>query len=118
MSNAAATYNGCAKYRFNGRRFSTRLMTAASNPIPVWNRNRRPLAEPPFTAIALRPSITFTFGGLRVDEACRVLDRHGGPIPGLFAGGVEVGGIYVEQYGGGLGAALALGYAAGDGAAG
>jgi succinate dehydrogenase/fumarate reductase flavoprotein subunit len=80
-------------------------------------RSRRPLREPPFLAIALVPAITFTFGGLRVDGRCRVLDRHGQPIPNLLAAGVDAGGAYVESYGGGLGQALTLGYVAGTEAA-
>ncbi len=81
------------------------------------HRNRFPVRRPPFSAIALVPAITTTFGGLRVDERCRVLDRHGSPIPGLYAAGADAGGAYVETYGGGLAMALALGYVAGGQAA-
>jgi succinate dehydrogenase/fumarate reductase flavoprotein subunit len=80
-------------------------------------RARRPLRQPPFLAIALVPAITFTFGGLRVDGRCQVLDRYGQPIPNLLAAGVDAGGAYVESYGGGLGQALTLGYVAGATAA-
>jgi predicted oxidoreductase len=79
---------------------------------------RAALTEPPFYAIALVPAITFTFGGLRADGRCRVLDRHGRPIPTLFAAGADVGGSYVDTYGGGLAMAMALGYVAGEAAAG
>jgi succinate dehydrogenase/fumarate reductase flavoprotein subunit len=75
--------------------------------------HRRSISEPPFYAVALVPAVTSTFGGLRVDERCRVLDRHGSAIAGLFAGGADAGGVYVETYGGGLGAALATGWVAG-----
>ena len=80
-------------------------------------RYRLPLKDPPFFAIALVAAITFTFGGLRIDQRCRVMDRHDSPIPGLYAAGADAGGAYVETYGGGLGMALALGYVAGEQAA-
>jgi hypothetical protein len=75
--------------------------------------HRHPLVEPPFFAIQMNPALTATFGGLRVDGRCGVLDRHGQPIPGLFAAGADAGGAYVDVYGGGLGAALATGWVAG-----
>jgi len=80
-------------------------------------RYRLPLKNPPFFGIALVAAITFTFGGLRVDQRCRVMDRHDSPISGLYAAGVDAGGAYVETYGGGLAMALALGYVAGEQAA-
>jgi predicted oxidoreductase len=80
-------------------------------------RYRLPLRKPPFFAIALVPAITFTFGGLRIDERCRVMDGHDCAIRGLFAAGADAGGAYVETYGGGLGMALALGYVSGEEAA-
>jgi len=42
-----------------------------------------PLRQPPFHAMEVQPTCTFPFGGLAVDDACRVLDRDGEPISGL-----------------------------------
>jgi fumarate reductase flavoprotein subunit len=48
-----------------------------------------------------------------VDESCRVLRREDGrPLPGLFAAGVEVGGVSVGGYTSGLAAALVFGLVA------
>jgi tricarballylate dehydrogenase len=49
------------------------------------------LREPPFSAYAVTGGITFTLGGLAVDDRARVLDRAGAPLPGLFATGDVIG---------------------------
>jgi len=58
---------------------------------------------PPFTAFAVTCGITFTFGGLRIDPAARVLDVAGRRIPGLHAAGEIVGGLFYDNYPGGSG---------------
>lgn len=62
-----------------------------------------PLDKPPFYGFAVTCGITFTFGGVRVDAAARVLDRAGAPIPGLYAAGELVGGLFYHNYPGGSG---------------
>ncbi|MDA0180172.1 FAD-dependent tricarballylate dehydrogenase TcuA [Solirubrobacter phytolaccae] len=62
-----------------------------------------PVAEPPFVAFPVTCGITFTFGGLRVDEQARVLDLSGKPMPGLHACGELVGGLFFHNYPGGSG---------------
>ncbi len=47
--------------------------------------------------------ITFTFGGLRTDNDGRVVDTNFDPIPGLFAAGECVGGLFYFNYPGGTG---------------
>lgn len=61
------------------------------------------LSAPPFEAYAVTCGITFTFGGLRVDTGAQVLDTDLRPIPGLFAAGELVGGIFYHNYPGGTG---------------
>ena len=61
------------------------------------------LDSPPYVAFPVTCGITFTFGGLRVDEDARVLDLGGRPIPGLFACGELVGGLFFHNYPGGSG---------------
>jgi tricarballylate dehydrogenase len=61
------------------------------------------IAEPPFEAYAVTCGITFTFGGLRVDANCCVLDEGGQPIKGLHAAGEMVGGLFYFNYPGGSG---------------
>ena len=58
---------------------------------------------PPYVAFPVTCGITFTFGGLRVDEDARVLDVAGRPIEGLFAAGELVGGLFFHNYPGGSG---------------
>lgn len=59
--------------------------------------------EGPFEAFAVTCGITFTFGGLRIDVTGKVLSSDLEPIPGLFAAGELVGGIFYSNYPGGTG---------------
>ena len=61
------------------------------------------IEEPPFEAYAVTCGITFTFGGVRIDPDARVIDTEGQPIPGLYAAGEMVGGIFYFNYPGGTG---------------
>jgi tricarballylate dehydrogenase len=62
-----------------------------------------PIDKPPFTGFVVTCGITFTFGGLRIDRSTAVLDTGGKRIPGLFAAGELVGGIFYGNYLGGAG---------------
>ena len=75
-----------------------------------------PLDTPPFTAFPVAPAITFTFGGLRTNTNAEVLDEGEQVIPGLYAAGEMVGGIYYHNYPGGSGlvSGMVLGMTAGD----
>jgi tricarballylate dehydrogenase len=60
--------------------------------------------EGPFEAYQVGCGITFTFGGLRVDPAtAQVMDTDLQPMPGLYAAGELVGGIFYFNYPGGTG---------------
>lgn len=61
------------------------------------------LDTPPFLAFAVTCGVTFTFGGLRIDEEAHVLDAWGKAIPGLYAAGELVGGLFYDNYPGGSG---------------
>lgn len=61
------------------------------------------LDNPPFKAYPVRCGITFTYGGLRVDKHAAVLKEDGSAIPGLFACGELVGGVFYFGYPGGSG---------------
>ena len=76
------------------------------------------LVEPPFLAIRVRPGVTHTNGGLRIDERARVLRADGSAIDGLYAAGADAGGIFTGGYGSGLAAALVFGRRAAESAAG
>jgi predicted oxidoreductase len=62
----------------------------------------------------VKPGITHTIGGLRVDTSARVLGADGEPIRGLLAAGADVGGISTGGYASGLAAALVLGRTAAE----
>src|ERR671910_1098468 len=69
---------------------------AGGDPSPPRSGQAWPLRVPPFVAVKVAPSITHTVGGLAVDTGCRVLrGTDGRPIPGLYAAGVEGGGVSV-----------------------
>ena len=62
------------------------------------------LDEPPYEAFLTTCGITFTFGGLRISpDRAAVLDHDGREIPGLFACGELVGGLFYFNYPGGTG---------------
>ena len=72
--------------------------------IPVPKSNwANPLDRPPFEAYGVTCGITFTFGGLQVDARARVISEDGSPIPGLYAAGELVGGLFYHNYPGGTG---------------
>lgn len=62
-----------------------------------------PIDQGPFEAYEVTCGITFTFGGVKVDTDCQVLDMYDTAIPGLFAAGEMVGGIFYFNYPGGAG---------------
>lgn len=77
------------------------------------------LDRPPFEAYGVTCGITFTFGGLRIDTGAQVLDETGDAIPGLYAAGELIGGLFYFNYPGGSGltSGTVFGRRAGAGAA-
>jgi tricarballylate dehydrogenase len=73
----------------------------------------------PFEAYAVTCGITFTFGGLKINAKCEVQDKLMQPIPGLYAAGELVGGLFYFNYPGGAGltAGTVFGKIAGEQAA-
>jgi tricarballylate dehydrogenase len=63
----------------------------------------QPIDTPPYIGYGVTCGITFTFGGLRIDAGSRVLEAGGQPIPGLYAAGELVGGLFYHNYPGGSG---------------
>jgi tricarballylate dehydrogenase len=62
-----------------------------------------PLDSPPYEGYAVTCGITFTFGGLRINPACEVMDTRGEVMRGLYAAGELVGGLFYFNYAGGSG---------------
>jgi len=66
-----------------------------------------PLDTPPYSGVALRPGITFTYLGVRVDESARVLDVAGAPLGNVFAAGeIMSGNILSSGYLAGFGVTI------------
>ena len=61
------------------------------------------LDQPPYAAYSVTGGITFTFGGLKVDEHTRVIATDWRPLPGLYACGEMVGGLFYDNYPAGTG---------------
>ena len=57
----------------------------------------------PYRAYPVTGGITFTYGGLKVDAEGSVVTQAGAKIPGLFACGEIVGGVFFAGYPGGSG---------------
>lgn len=64
--------------------------------------------QPPYYAASIMVVWHDSYGGLRIDRQCQVLDMEGQPIPGLYAGGEASGGGQMH----GLGRATVHGYIA------
>lgn len=62
-----------------------------------------PIDTAPYTGFVVTCGITFTFGGLKINNQGNVLDLVDKPIPGLFAAGELVGGLFYQNYPGGTG---------------
>jgi succinate dehydrogenase/fumarate reductase flavoprotein subunit len=83
-------------------------IVAAETAIPL---GQLPFTPPTETVVAVRvvASITHTMGGLRVDDRARVVG-----VDGLWAAGVDVGGVSTGGYASGLAQALVLGLVAAE----
>jgi len=85
---------------FNPNVKDGRCTTGLAIPKSNWANT---LDTPPFEAYAVTCGITFSFGGLRINTDAQVMSTDGEPIPGLFAAGELVGGIFYFNYPGGTG---------------
>jgi tricarballylate dehydrogenase len=67
----------------------------------------RAITEPPFIGYPLRPGITFTYLGVKVDERAQVIMEDGRPSANLFASGeIMAGSILGKGYLAGFGMAI------------
>jgi tricarballylate dehydrogenase len=57
----------------------------------------QPIDTPPFWGYPLRPGITFTYLGLKVDERARVLMENGQPAANIYAAGEIMAGNILRQ---------------------
>lgn len=52
-----------------------------------------PIRRAPFYLLPAAAGITYTMGGVKIDDKCRVQSTQGGPIEGLYAVGSTTGGV-------------------------
>ncbi|MDB6095116.1 MAG: FAD-binding dehydrogenase [Verrucomicrobia bacterium] len=75
--------------------------------VPPKSHWARRIDTPPYYAYPLRPGITFTYLGIRIDEQARALTTDGGAMTNLFAAGeIMSGNILGEGYLAGFGMTL------------
>lgn len=82
---------------------SVRDGRATSGVSPPKSNWALPLREPPFEAFRVTCGVTFTYGGLRIGSDAAVRRADGAAVPGLFAAGEIVGGLFTGRYPGGAG---------------
>jgi tricarballylate dehydrogenase len=94
-------YNAaCRPGRFDGTDLDGLSTVGLDPPKTNW---ARPIAEPPFYGYSLRPGVTFTYLGLKVDRTARVATTAG-PLANVWAAGeVMAGSILGEGYLAGFG---------------
>jgi len=108
LQHTVATYNAALAAGAAGKLAPPRSATVFA-PLPV--------VAAPFYAVKILAGITYTTGGIAIDEWCRVRASGGGTIAGLYAAGSATGGHEggpAAGYTGGLSKALVFGRRAGD----
>jgi fumarate reductase flavoprotein subunit len=102
--------------RVRGRSVAEMVEAARDAGGTVVDPRTLPFATPAAARVAVRvrPGVTHTVAGLRVDAGARVLDERGRPLPGLYAAGVDAGNVASGGYASGLAQALVLGLAAAE----
>ncbi|WP_338663996.1 FAD-dependent tricarballylate dehydrogenase TcuA [Pararoseomonas sp. SCSIO 73927] len=94
----------CVPGEFNSTRLDGCRTEGLTPPKTHW---ARPITEPPFIGYPLRPGITFTYLGVKVDENARVRMDDGRPSANLFASGeIMAGSILGKGYLAGFGMAI------------
>lgn len=58
----------------------------------------RSLKGPKFYAVRCWRTFLSTIGGIKINHKMEVVDKEDEPIPGLYAGGMDAGGVYGDSY--------------------
>jgi fumarate reductase flavoprotein subunit len=58
----------------------------------------RPVEQAPFYALKAKDMFVTSLGGIKIDAKMRVIDTAGERIPGLYAAGVDAGGMWGDTY--------------------
>lgn len=101
LAATVSAYNeGTTEGGFNPERKDGKCTEGVSPPKSNW---ALPLDRPPYLAFPVRCAITFTFGGVALDIHGRLLGEERAPVPGIYAAGEMVGGLFYDNYPGGAG---------------
>jgi len=101
LASTVSEFNAaCGDEPFNPAVLDGKSTKGISPPKSNW---ALPLTKPPYVAYVTTTGITFTFGGLQINLKGEVQDMTDNSIPGLYAAGELVGGLFYENYPGGTG---------------
>ncbi|MGH7068003.1 MAG: FAD-dependent tricarballylate dehydrogenase TcuA [Acetobacteraceae bacterium] len=102
LERTVARYNeACRPGRFNPDILDDCRTGGLTPPKSHW---ARPIATPPFYAYPVRPGITFTYLGTRVNRESRLLMQDGRPASNMFAAGeIMAGNVLGRGYAAGIG---------------
>ena len=105
LERTVATFNaGCRAAPFDASQLDGLSTDGVSPPKTNW---ARAIEAPPFLGYPLRPGITFTYLGVRVNERAQVIMQDGRPAANLFASGeIMAGSILGRGYLAGFGMAI------------
>ena len=97
-----AAYNAavCQDVPFNSTIKDGRGTRGLALPKSNWANT---IDKPPFHAYAITCGVTFTFGGIKISLKAAVQNVSGRDIPGLYAAGEMVGGLFYFNYPSGTG---------------
>ena len=98
-----AEYNAAARREQDGFDPSKRDGLGTKGLAPEKTNWALKIDRPPYYAYSATGGITFTFGGLKITEAAQVVGTDWRPLPGLFACGEMVGGLFYDNYPAGTG---------------
>jgi tricarballylate dehydrogenase len=101
LEKTVSEYNAaCGPEPYNPAVLDGKAARGISPPKSNW---ALPINKPPYVAFVTTTGITFTFGGLQINTSGEVQDMTDQSIPGLYAAGELVGGLFYENYPGGTG---------------
>lgn len=105
LAHTVTAYNDACKEEGAFKPFELDGLTTVGLDIPKSNW-ARPITDPPFYGYPLRPGVTFTYLGLKVDEKAKVYSSTG-PLDNVWAAGeIMAGSILGQGYLAGFGMAI------------
>ena len=85
------------------KEFNTAVHNGTVQNLVVPSSHQRPytIEKPPFFGFMYAGGMTATFGGPKINKKAEVINTEGLPIPGLYAAGNAIGGLFYDNYIGG-----------------